>query len=311
MSRTLAIVGILVIVASLIASDSFFTVTETQQALVIQLGEPKRVIQEPGLQFKIPGIQNVVYYEDRVLNVDPPVEQVILSDQRRLDVDAFARYRIVDPLLFFQAVGTESVARQRLSTFIIASLREVVGRVTQVEVLSGERAAIMNRIRDQVGIRALALGVEIVDVRLVRADVPEGTVQSVYDRMRSEREREAAEFRAQGFERSQEIKARADRERTVILAEAQREAQMRRGEGDESAILIRGLAFNADREFYQYYRTLEAYRESFNADDTTLVLSPNSRFFRFFNEGPEGITMPRPGEFPAPSDATTTTPPGG
>ena len=221
-----------------------------------------------------------------MLNVDPPVEQVILADQRRLDVDVFGRYRIVDPQLFLESVNDEEIARQRLSTFMIASLREVLGNATQVEVLSDARAGIMELIKAAVGRRASALGIEIVDVRIVRADVPEGTVQSVFDRMRSEREREAAEFRAQGQELSQQIRARADRERTVLLAEAERTSEILRGEGDEEAIRLRGEAFSQDAEFYSFYRALEAYRGSFNPDDTTLVLSPNSAFFRYFNEGP-------------------------
>ena len=188
-------------------------------------------------------------------------------------------------------MSDEEIARQRLSTFMIASLREVLGNATQVAVLSDARAGIMESIRDAVGRRAAPLGIEIVDVRIVRADVPEDTVQSVFDRMRSEREREAREFRAQGQELSQQIRARADRERTVLLAEAERSSEILRGEGDEEAIRIRGEAFSQDAEFYTFYRALEAYRGSFNPDDTTLVLSPNSEFFRYFNEGPPSSSI--------------------
>ena len=286
MNIKLAIVGILLILIGAVIAGAAFIVDQREQVLVLQLGEPRRVIQEPGLNFKIPFIENVVRYEKRVLNVDPPVEQLILADQRRLDVDVFGRYRIADPLLFFQAVNNEEVATQRLSTFMIASLREVLGTKTQVEVLSEARAGIMDEIRDIVSARARALGIDIVDVRIVRADVPQETLVSVFDRMRSEREREAAEFRAQGQELAQQIRARADRERTVLLAEAERSSQILRGEGDEQAIRIRGEAFSEDSEFYTFYRALEAYRGSFNPEDTTLVLSPNSDFFRFFNEGP-------------------------
>ncbi len=287
MSLRAALLGILLVVIGIVVASVAFVVDQRQQAVVLQFGEPVRTIQEPGLKFKLPWpIQEVRTFEKRVLNVDPPVEQVILADQRRLDVDVFGRYRITDPQLFLEAVTDEVIARQRLSTFMIASLREVLGNATQVEVLSDARAGIMDQIRDAVGRRASALGIEIVDVRIVRADVPQDTVQSVFDRMRSEREREAREFRAQGQELSQQIRARADRERTVLLAEAERASEILRGEGDEEAIRIRGEAFSQDAEFYTFYRALQAYRGSFNPDDTTLVLSPNSAFFRYFNEGP-------------------------
>ncbi len=287
MSMRAAILGILLVAAGMIVASSAFVVEQWKQVVVLQFGEPVRTIQEPGLKFKLPWpIQEVEEFEKRVLNVDPPVEQVILADQRRLDVDVFGRYRITNPQLFLESVNNEDTARQRLSTFMIASLREVLGSATQVEVLSDARAGIMESIRDAVGRRAAALGIEIVDVRIVRADVPEDTVQSVFDRMRSEREREAREFRAQGQELSQQIRARADRERTVLLAEAERSSEILRGEGDEEAIRIRGEAFSQDAEFYTFYRALEAYRGSFHPEDTTRALSPNSEFFRYFNDGP-------------------------
>lgn len=290
MSMRAAILGILLVVAGVVVASLAFVVDQREQVVVLQFGEPVRTIQEPGLKFKLPWpIQEVRRFERRVLNVDPPVEQVILADQRRLDVDVFGRYRIDNPQLFLESVNNEGTARQRLSTFMIASLREVLGNATQVEVLSDARADIMDSIREAVDGRAAALGIDIVDVRIVRADVPEDTVQSVFDRMRSEREREAREFRAQGQELSQQIRARADRERTVLLAEAERASEILRGEGDEEAIRIRGEAFSQDGEFYSFYRALEAYRGSFNPEDTTLVLSPNSEFFRFFNEGPPTV----------------------
>jgi len=291
MSLRAAIFGIVLVIAGIVVASTAFVVDQRKQAVVLQFGEPVRTILEPGLKFKYPWpFQEVRTFEKRVLNVDPPVEQVILADQRRLDVDVFGRYRIVDPQLFLESVNDEEIARQRLSTFMIASLREVLGNATQVEVLSDARAGIMELIKAAVGRRASALGIEIVDVRIVRADVPEGTVQSVFDRMRSEREREAAEFRAQGQELSQQIRARADRERTVLIAEAERTSEILRGEGDEEAIRLRGEAFSQDAEFYSFYRALEAYRGSFNPEDTTLVLSPNSAFFRYFNEGPPALS---------------------
>jgi membrane protease subunit HflC len=288
MNKKLAILGAVVIVLGFVLSQSLFIVRETEQALVLQFGEPRQVIQEPGLQLKIPFIQQVQFYEKRVLSVDPPVEQVILADQRRLDVDSFVRYRIVDPLLFFQTVTDENGAQQRITTVTISSLRRVLGNATQLEVLSEERADLMNQIQQAVETSTDQFGVSIVDVRIGRADVPEGTVQSVYDRMRSEREREAAEFRAQGFEQAQQIRSRAERERTVILAEAQRESQIIRGRGDAEAIRIAAEAYDQDADFFNFYRTLQAYRNSLQAEDTTMVLSPTGDFFRYFQNLGQG-----------------------
>jgi membrane protease subunit HflC len=282
MNKKLAILGIVVVILGILASASLFTVNETQQALVLQFGEPRRVIQEPGLKAKVPFIQNVVVYDRRVLDLDPPVEQVILADQKRLDVDAFARWRITDPLRFNQSVGSEGILEQRLNTIVISALRRVLGNVTVLAILSDERAQVMADIRNQVNAEAQRFGIDVVDVRIRRADLPEETSQAIFARMRSEREREAAEFRAQGSEQSQQIKSRAERERTVILAEAQRDAQVLRGEGDNQAIRIMGDATGRDPNFYSFYRTLQAYRESLRNDDTTMVLSPDSDFFRYF-----------------------------
>lgn len=282
MNKKLAILGAIVIVIGLVLSQSLFIVRETEQALVLQFGEPRQVIQEPGLKVKLPFIQQVQFYEKRVLAVDPPVEQVILADQRRLDVDSFVRYRIVDPLLFFQTVTNEAGAQTRIATVTNGALRRVLGNATQLEVLSEERANLMIQIQREVEQATDQFGVTIADVRIGRADVPEGTVQSVYDRMRSEREREAAEFRAQGFEQAQQIRSRAERERTVIIAEAQREAQILRGQGDANAIRVAAEAYNQDADFFNFYRTLEAYRNSLQAEDTTMVLTPSGDFFRYF-----------------------------
>jgi membrane protease subunit HflC len=311
MNRRLAVIGVIVILLGLLLSDTFYIVDEREQALVLQFGEVKDTRREPGLAVKVPFFQNVVYYEDRILDVDPPVEQVILADQRRLDVDSFARYRIVDPLLFFQTVNNETVAAQRLATFVNAALRRVLGNVTQLEVLSEQRATIMNDIRDEVASRAEPLGIDIVDVRIGRADVPEGTVTSVFDRMRSERQREAAEFRAQGVEQAQQIRSRADRETAVLIAEATSRAQILRGEGDAQATIISAEAYGQDPEFYRYYRRLEAYRNAMRAEDTTLILSPTSDFFRYFNGPPTGLgtaaaappaALPGPAAVPAPAE---------
>lgn len=317
MNKKLVILGIVAIILSVVGASSLFTVAETQQALVLQFGEPKRVIQEPGLKVKVPFVQNVVMLDRRVLDVDPPVEQVILADQKRLEVDAFARYRIADPLRFFQSVGNENNAETRLASVVNSALRRVLGNVTLLAVLSEERANVMAEIRNQVNQEAQRFGMEIVDVRIRRADLPEATSQAVYDRMRSEREREAREARAQGSEQAQQIRSRAERERTVILAEAQRDAQILRGEGDNQAIRILADAASRNPEFYQFYRSLEAYREALRQDNTSMVLSPDSEFFRFFGSMGKLDTTPagqrRPAAPPAagaPTQGAEVPPPG-
>jgi membrane protease subunit HflC len=295
MNRSLILAGTAIVLGLIVVSSSLFTVNEAQQALVLQFGEPMRIIREPGLKAKIPFIQEVRMLDRRVLDLDPPVEQVILADQKRLDVDAFARYRIKDPLRFYQTAGTEAIAETRLNSIVNSSLRRVLGSVTLLAILSDERARVMNDIRGQVNGEAERFGIEIVDVRIRRADLPEETSQAIFARMRSEREREAAEARAQGQEQAQQIRSRAERERTVILAEAQRDAQILRGEGDNQALRLIGEATSSDPQFYSFYRTLQAYRASLNQDDTTLVLSPTGEFFRYFgdmNGGGTGVSSP-------------------
>ncbi|MBV6632077.1 MAG: protease modulator HflC [Alphaproteobacteria bacterium] len=291
-NKLLVTVGVIAAIAASVIYTAAFTVTEREQALVLQFGEHKRTIQDPGLHFKIPFIQNVVYYEDRILDLDPPVEPVLLADQKRLLIDTFARYRIEDPLTFFQAVTFEQNAQQRLNNFVNGALRSTLGNATLVDLLSEERVEMMTQIKDRVQDEARDLGIEIVDVRIRRADLPEETSEAIYQRMRSEREREAAEFRAQGEELSQQIRSRADREVTVIEAEAQRDAEITRGEGDQTAIRIYADAFDKDPEFYAFYRSLEAYRKALSDSSTTLLLSPDSDFFKFFGDidgGLEGL----------------------
>lgn len=293
MNKAVALGGAAIAALAFLGSNAFFTVNEARQALVLQFGQPVRVVQEPGLKFKLPFIQNVVMMDRRVLDLDPPVEQVILADQKRLDVDAFARYRIVDPLKFFQSVQSETAAEGRLNNIVNSSLRRVLGSATLLAVLSEERGRIMTDIRNQVNGEAKRFGIEIVDVRIRRADLPEETSQAIFARMRSERVREASEARAQGQEQSQQIKSRADRERTVILAEAQRDAQIMRGEGDNQALSIIAGATGSDPQFYAFYRTLEAYRTSISSRDTTMVLSPKGEFFRYFGDGPATLRADR------------------
>jgi membrane protease subunit HflC len=267
------------------AFSAAFMVNQTQQALVLQFGEPKRTIQEPGLKFKLPFIQEAVYYERRVLSLIPQdAEEVILADQKRLQVDAYARYRIEDPLLFFQTVRNEIGARARLESIIDSSVRRVLGRETLASILTGERESINGSIRDEVNQSVASLGIQIIDVRLRRADYPEATSQNIFNRMKSEREREAKEFRATGEEEAQKIRADAEKTRTVIVAEAKRQAQEVRGEGDSNAIRIYAESFGRDPEFFSFYRSMEAYRKAIGESGTSMVLSPNSSFFRYFKD---------------------------
>ncbi|MCG8357883.1 MAG: protease modulator HflC [Kiloniellales bacterium] len=280
--RLLLILGVVVVLLGIVASGALFTVHQTQQALVLQLGEPKRAVSEPGLKVKLPLIQNVLFYERRVLNLDPPVQRVILADQKPLLVDTYARYRISDPLRFYQTVRTEGTAGSRLGTIINASARGVLGNVNLASVLSEERIEIMLQIRDQVNVESQRFGIDVVDVRLRRSDLPDETSQAVYDRMKSEREREAAEFRAQGFEQAQRIRAGADREATVIRAEAEREAEILRGEGEGERTRILNDAYGKDKDFFNFYRSMQAYNNSLG-EGTYMVISPDGEFADFFD----------------------------
>ena len=266
-----------------------FRVHQTEQVLVLQFGKPVRVVTEPGLEFKIPFVQQVERLDNRILGLDAPAEEIIASDQQRLVVDSFVRYRITDPLAFFQAVGNERVVRQRLNAILVSSLRRVLGEVPLSVVLTGERAELMLAIRKQVNSEAVRLGIEVVDVRIKRADLPEANSQAIYARMNSEREREAREFRARGAEIGLRIRARADRERVVLLAEAAREAQITRGEGDAEKNKVFAEAYGRDPEFFAFYRSMLAYTEALGQDDTTMVLSPDGEFFRYFGSIPEAL----------------------
>ena len=287
MKPQIKIVSLTLLAAILVVLlDSLYIVPQTRQAIVIQFGDPKRVVQEPGLHVKIPFIQRVVMYDNRLLSLDPLAQEVPLGDKKRIVVDTFSRFRIVDPLLFYQALQTEENAHSRLSDAIASSLRDVLGQHDMKTVLSPKRTEIMAQIRDEVNSKAKAFGVSVVDVRIRRADLPDETSQAVYARMRSEREREAKEFRAQGQQMNQKIRSEADRDRIKILAQAQKEAQVIRGQGDKEAARIWAEASSKDKEFYAFYRSLEAYRNSMNAEGTSMVLSPESDFFRFLGKLP-------------------------
>jgi membrane protease subunit HflC len=285
MSRPiLGILGAVVVAAVVVAWGSLFTVSQQQQALVLQFGDPKRAIPDPGLKFKLPFVQDVQYFEKRVLDIDPPKQQLILVDQKRLDVEAYARYRIVDPLRFYQTVNNEAGARARLGAIINSALRRVLGNESLTNILSVRRQQITQAIFQEVNQVATPLGIEMVDVRIKRADYPDQTSQAIYARMKSEREREAREFRAEGFEVAQQVRSDADRQRVVIVATAQKEAQTVRGQGDGQAIQIYADAFGQDPEFFAFYRSMEAYKQSLADGSTTLVLSPDNQFFRYFND---------------------------
>jgi membrane protease subunit HflC len=290
MNRGLLIAAVAVAALVVGATLSFFIVQQTQQALVLQFGQIIRAERDPGLHFKLPW-QSVLYYEKRMLDLDPPAQQVILTDQKRIDVDAYARYRITDPRLFNQRVRDEATVRQRLSPIVNSSMRRVLGTVTLTQVLSPDRDRIMQDIQREVNEQARDFGIEIVDVRLRRADLPAETSKSIYDRMASEREREAREARAQGQEEKQRIESRANRDRDVLLADARREAETLRGEGDALASQVFAEAFARDPAFFAFYRSMQAYREALANGDTTMVLSPDSEFFRFL-QSPSG-TVPR------------------
>ena len=273
---------VVLLAGAFVLYNSAFTVNQTQQALVLQLGDPKRTIQEPGLAFKLPFIQDVTYYEKRVLSLIPQdAQEVILSDQKRLMVDAYARYKITDPLLFYQTVRNENGARGRLEAIIDSSVRRALGKETLGSILTGQRNDITRSIGDEVNQSVVSLGLQIIDVRLRRADYPDATSQNIFNRMKSERTREAKEFRATGEEEAQKIRSAAEKTRTVIISEAQQIAQETRGGGDSEAIRIYADSFGQDAEFFAFYRSMEAYRKSFGESDTSMVLSPNSSFFRF------------------------------
>lgn len=285
MKRTGIIAGIIALAVVIAAFSSMFTVHQTEQALVLQFGEPKRVIREPGLKFKVPFVQNVTFYDQRVLDLDPASEEIIAADAKRIVADTYTRYRISDPLRFFQTVRTEAGLRIQLTRLVNAATRAVVGRFPLQALLSEQRIRIMAEIQERVNREAQQLGIEVMDVRLRRADLPQANSEAIYARMRSEREQEAREFRAQGAEIADRIRAEADRDRTVIVAEARREAEKLRGEGDGEAQAIYNKAYGGSAtEFYEFYRRMQAFRETFSSGEASLVLSPDSEFFRYFNE---------------------------
>lgn len=275
---------VLAAIVLLVGANTFYVVSQTEQAIVLQFGEPVREVKEPGLKMKMPFIQNVILYDKRLLNLDPPAQEVVLNDKKRLDVDSFTRYQIVDPLKFYQTVRTEEQARSKLEEIVNSSLRKILGRITLQELLSQQRNQIMKDISSAVKVDAAQIGVSVADVRIRRADLPIEVLQAINARMKSEREREAKEFRGQGQQISQQIRAQAEKESTIIIADAEKKAQIIRGNGDQEAIEIWNKAAGVDPQFYAYYRSLEAYRKSMSNGDTSMVLAPNSEFFEYFGK---------------------------
>jgi len=284
MGKSHTLLAFVFLSAFILVTQSAFLVMQGTQSMVLQFGRPVAQYTEPGLKLKLPFIQQVRVFEKRILNVAPAPEEVILADQKRLVIDTFGRYKITDMLMFNNTLGSYDQAEQRINNLINSITREVLGTATLANVLSERRAGLMENIRDRVNNAVKNLGIEIVDVRIGRADLPDQTSQAIYARMKAERKREADQFRAEGQQVATETRAQADKERTVILAEAGKQSQILRGQGDESAIKIYAEAFQRDPDFYAFYRTMEAYRESLSGGDTTLILSPDGDFFRFFKD---------------------------
>ena len=272
------------VILAFVAYNALFIVQEVNQAIVLQFGDPKKIITKPGLNYKIPFIQNVVFLDRRVLNLDNPPEEVIAADQKRLIVDAFARFKIVDPLKFYISVGNERVARSRLATIINSRIRSVLGTQELATLLSTDRAVHMGTIQNDVNTEAQNFGITIVDVRIKRADLPPANSEAIYARMQTERQREAKEFRAQGAEMAAKITSTADKEVTVILANANKQSEIMRGEGDGKRNKIFADAFGRDPDFFSFYRAMQSYEKALIGGDTSMILSPDSDFFKFFGK---------------------------
>ena len=295
----LVVLGALVLV---LIYASAFTVSQTQQALVLQFGRVRTVLNQagtdrPGLYFKLPFFESVTLFEKRLLDLDLPVQTVLSADRQNLEVDAFARYKISDPLRFYQSVNNVQVANQRLSSFTNAAMRNVLASASRDAIVRTQREALMNRIQEEVNRQAKNLGIEIIDLRLTRVDLPAANSQAVYQRMRTEREREAADLRANGAQVAATIKAKADRDVTVLIAEANQKADQLRGQGEADRNRILAEAFGQDPDFFAFYRSMQAYEKGLSGNETRLVISPGSEFFRYFND-PQGRA--RPATAPAP-----------
>jgi len=296
---------VLIVAVLVVGYSSLFTVYQTQQALVVRLGNPVRVVSDPGLHVKLPFVDAVIGIDRRILDLEAPSQEVIASDQKRLVVDAFARYKITDPLRFYQTLGSKVAADSQLAILLNSALRRVLGEATFIEVVRDQRAELMARIRDLINNEAKAYGIVVVDARIRRADLPEQNSQAVYQRMQTARQREAAEYRAQGQQQAQEIRSKADREVTVLVADATSKAEKVRGEGDATRNQIFADAYNKDPDFFAFYRSMQAYETGLRHGDTRLVLKPNTNFFRYFNDptgkGDAASAPPAASATPAPN----------
>ena len=296
------VVAVLAFAALIVAYCALFTVYQTQQALVVRLGKVVRVVDEPGLHVKVPFIDSVIDIDKRILDLEAPAQEVIASDQKRLVVDAFARYRINDPLRFYQTLGSKIAADSQLNILLNSALRRVLGEATFIQVVRDERAELMARIRDLIDHEAANYGIQVVDARIRRADLPEQNSQAVYQRMQTARQREAAEYRAQGQQQAQEIRSKADREVTVLVAEATSKSEQIRGEGDATRNEIFAEAFGQDPDFFAFYRSMQAYEAGLKPADTRLLLKPDTSFFRYFNnpsrQGRQPFAAPLPAAAP-------------
>jgi modulator of FtsH protease HflC len=304
------VIAVLIVAVVIGLWSALFTVYQTQQALVVRLGNPVRVVSEPGLHVKAPFIDNVIKIDRRILDLEAPPQEVIASDQKRLVVDAFARYRIQNPLQFYQTLGSQEAANSQLSILLNSGLRRVLGEANFQQVVRDERAELMSRILKLMDQEARSYGVQVVDVRIRRADLPEQNSQAVYQRMQTERQRQAAEFRAQGKQRGQEIRSRADREVTILVAEAQSQGEQIRGDGDAKRNQIFAEAYGKDPDFFSFYRSMQAYENGMKHNDTRFLLKPDSSFFRFFNTPsgkPGAMSAGASPSAPAGSPATSST----
>jgi len=282
MSMKSIVVGVVVLGAAFLTLSSVFIVTEREQALVVQFGDPRDVVTEPGLHFKTPFVQQVIYLEKRIMSLDLDPEEFVAGDKRKIMVDSFARFRIIDPLKSYQAAGTTAKLRDLLENILDSTARQVLGKENMQSIVSGERAELMRRITEIATQQAETLGVEVVDVRLKRVDLPEANSKKIFEQMKSERNREAAEFRARGGEEKLKIESDADRQVSILIANAEKTSQIIRGEADAKAIKIFADAYNQDKEFFDFYRTMQAYKKAISSDDTTLILSPDSAFLKMF-----------------------------
>ncbi len=298
--------AVIAVILLIVGYSSLFQVYQTRQALVVRLGNPREVVTQPGLHVKMPLLDTVIYVDKRILDLENPSQEVIAADQKQLMVDAFARYRVVDALRFYQTVGTVDGANSRLSPFLNSALRAALGEATLTQVVRDQREQLMARVRDQLDREAQQFGIQVVDVRIRRADLPEQNSQAVYKRMQTEREREAQEFRSQGTQRAQEIRARADRDATVIVAEATSKGEQTRGDGDAERNRIFAEAFSKDPDFFAFYRSMQAYDTGLQQGDTRMVVRPDSEFFRYFLDpnGKSRATTAPSAATPPPTAAT-------